>query len=70
MKSKYRVGSRVSVDGFKGTIINIKETYKRNVIVVKVSKKSNRNKFKKSSVNTISLLEDEHGILQFMTVVE
>ena len=69
MKSKYKVGNQVSADGFRGTVINIKETYRKNVLVVKVQSKSNRRQFKKTEIDTISILEYPDGKLSFMTVI-
>lgn len=68
MKSRYRVGSRVSAGGFQGTVVNIKETYRKNVLVVRVKVKSNRKIYKNQVTDFVGLLEDKDG-LRFMNII-
>ena len=69
MASFFREGGRISFNGFKGTIIKITETYRKNVLVVKVKEhpKHIRNK---ESITTIGLFEYPDGKLEFMTIID
>jgi len=68
MASYFKEGSKLSFEGYKGTIIKITETYRKNVIVLKVSEqpkhKSNR------KVDTIGIFEHRDGRLEFMAIID
>lgn len=70
MASFFREGGRLSFNGFKGTIIKITETYRKNVIVLKVSDFPARNPFPGRKVETIGIFEYPDGTLEFMSVID
>ena len=70
MKSYFTEGSRFSFHGFKGTIIKITETYRKNVLVVKVSERPAKNPFPGQVVQTIGIFEYPDGTLEFMSVID
>jgi hypothetical protein len=70
MASFFSEGSRLSFNGFKGTIIKITETYRKNVLVVKVSEIPKRNPFPGRKIETIGIFEYPDGTLEFMTVID
>ena len=69
MASFYKEGMKIQFDGYKGDIIKITETYRKNVLVVKVKEhpKHIRNK---ESITTIGLFEYPDGKLEFMTIID
>ena len=67
MASYFTEGSKLSFEGYKGTIIKITETYRKNVIVLRVTdrpKKSNR------KIETIGIFEYPDGRLEFMAIID
>lgn len=67
MASYFKEGSKLAFEGYKGTIIKITETYRKNVIVLQVSeqpKKVNR------KVETIGIFEHRDGTLEFMAIID
>ena len=63
----YKEGSKIQFEGYKGTVIKITETYRKNVIVVKVSTFP---KYRKNNdTNTLGLFEYPDGRLEFMTLI-
>jgi hypothetical protein len=70
MASFFSEGSKLSFNGFKGTIIKITETYRKNVLVVKVSELPKRNPFPGRKIETIGIFEYPDGTLEFMTVID
>jgi hypothetical protein len=70
MASFFREGGRLSFNGFKGTIIKITETYRKNVIVLKVAEFPARNPFPGRKVETIGIFEYPDGTLEFMSVID
>lgn len=69
MASFFREGSKLTFEGFKGTVIKITETYRKNVIVLKVSEQP-KHKFSNRKVETIGLFEYPDGKLEFMSVID
>jgi hypothetical protein len=70
MSSLFREGSRISYKGIKGTVIRITETYRKNVLVVKVSELPKPNPFPDRRVETIGLFEYPDGKLEFMSIID
>lgn len=70
MASYFREGSRFSFNGFKGTIIKITETYRKNVLVIKVSEIPKNYKTYGKKIETIGIFEYPDGKLEFMCVIE
>jgi len=70
MASYFKEGSRLSFNGYKGTIIKITETYRKNVLVLKVSEYPKKNPFPDRKVETIGLFEYPDGTLEFMSVID
>lgn len=70
MASYFKEGSRLSFNGFKGTIIKITETYRKNVIVLKVSDLPSKNPFPGRKVETIGIFEYPDGTLEFMSIID
>lgn len=74
MASFYKEGSKLNFDGFSGTIIKITETYRKNVLVLKVSKQhtnkynDRRNPLRK--IETIGIFEYPDGRLEFMSIID
>lgn len=70
MASFFKEGSRLSFNGFKGTIVKITETYRKNVLVVKVSERPRNRSFTQSNINTIGIFEYPDGTLEFMSIID
>lgn len=70
MASFFKEGSRLSFNGFKGTIIKITETYRKNVIVLKVSEFPARNPFPGCKIESIGIFEYPDGTLEFMSIID
>lgn len=70
MASYFKEGSRLSFNGFKGTIIKITETYRKNVLVVKVSEFPRQNPFPGRKVEMIGIFEYPDGTLEFMSIID
>jgi hypothetical protein len=70
MASYFTEGSRLSFNGFKGTIIKITETYRKNVLVLKIEEFPARNPFPGRKVEAIGIFEYPDGTLEFMSVID
>ena len=70
MASFFKEGNRLSFHGFKGTIIKITETYRKNVLVLKVSEVPKNNPYTGNNVDTIGIFEYPDGTLEFMSVID
>lgn len=70
MASFYKEGDKIQFEKLKGVIIKITETYRKNVLVVKLT--GSRNKYVKgmTNVHTIGLFEYPTGQLEFMTIID
>lgn len=66
MASFFSEGSKISFNGIKGTVIGITETYRKNVLVIKVSEVPRGY----GRVGTIGLFEYPDGRLEFMNVID
>lgn len=69
MASFFREGSKLSFNGYKGTIIKITETYRKNVLVLKVSEQPKSKRYQEK-VDTIGIFEYPDGTLEFMAVID
>jgi hypothetical protein len=70
MATFFKEGGRLTFNGFKGTIIKITETYRKNVIVLKISEFPKNSPLKEQKVSTIGIFEYPDGKLEFMSVIE
>ncbi|HEY6437708.1 MAG TPA: hypothetical protein VIY47_14040 [Ignavibacteriaceae bacterium] len=70
MASFFREGGKLSFNGFKGTIIKITETYRKNVLVLKISEFPPRNPFPGRKVEAIGIFEYPDGTLEFMSIID
>lgn len=70
MASFFKEGDRMSFHGFKGTIIKITETYRKNVVVIKVSELPPRNPFPGRKIESIGIFEYPDGRLEFMSIID
>ena len=57
MASFFREGERLSFHGFKGKIIKITETYRKNVVVIKVDEFPARNPFPGRKIEFMSIID-------------
>jgi len=69
MASFFKEGSKIQFEGFKGEVIKITETYRKNVLVVKITQFP-RNRYFKSGITTLGLFEYPDGTLEFMAFIE
>ncbi len=70
MASFFREGNNLNFNGFKGTIVKITETYRKNVIVLKVNELPRKNPFPNQKVSMIGIFEYPDGKLEFMSVID
>ena len=74
MKTLYKEGDKISYQGFKGHITQIAETYRKNVLIVKVTETpKHTNNLNKNHVRigtSIGLFEMPDGTLEFMNIIE
>jgi len=70
MASFFREGNTLNFNGFKGTIVKITETYRKNVIVLKVNETPKKNPFANQNVSMIGIFEYPDGKLEFMSVID
>lgn len=70
MASFYREGNKITFDGYKGVIIKITETYRKNVLVVKLTEAPRHDKHKYQKIETVGIFEYPDGKLEFMSVID
>lgn len=70
MASFFREGSNLSFHGFKGTIVQITETYRKNVLVLKLKEQPKTGKYRNQKIERIGLFEYPDGTLEFMAVLD
>lgn len=70
MASFFKEGSKLSFNGYKGTIIKITETYRKNVLVLKVSQVPRNNSFPGRKIEAIGIFEYPDGSLEFMSIID
>ena len=68
MTSYFKQGSRINFNGFKGEVTQITETYKKNVLVVRVREYPKRCPYGRPAM--IGLFEYPDGKLEFMSVID
>lgn len=68
MASFFNEGSKISFEGYKGVITRITETYRKNVLVIKVTELP-RNR-KNEGITSIGIFEYPDGTLEFMSVID
>lgn len=69
MTSFYKEGNKIHFDGYKGVIIKITETYRKNVLVIKITEfPKNKKGFKTTS--SLGLFEYPDGRLEFMSFID
>ena len=68
MASYYKEGSKIQFEGYKGEVIKITETYRKNVLVVKVTSFPKTKSINKSS--SLGLFEYPDGRLEFMAFID
>lgn len=68
MASYYKEGSKIQFEGYRGEVIKITETYRKNVLVVKVTS------FPKTkgvnNTSSLGLFEYPDGKLEFMAFID
>jgi len=69
MASFFREGQNISFNGFKGSIIKITETYRKNVLVIKVNEFP-KNYRDSKNIYSIGIFEYPDGTLEFMAVID
>jgi hypothetical protein len=70
MASFYSDGQQIIFKGFKGRIISITETYRKNVLVLKITEQPAKSPYTNGKVSTIGLFEYPDGKLEFMSVID
>lgn len=73
METMFTKGSMISFNGVRGEVISITETYRKNVLVVKIHSMHRVPKWlyrKIKDVTTIGIFELPGGVLRYMTVIE
>ena len=69
MISFYKDGSKIQFEGYKGIVTAITETYRKNVLVVKVTEFP-KYKQSKHNITSIGLFEYPDGRLEFMSFID
>lgn len=70
MASFYKDGSKIVFEGIKGEVIKITETYRKNVLVVRVTELPKKERYPFGVNSTIGLFEYPTGMLEFMSVID
>lgn len=70
MATFFKEGNKLNFEGFKGTIVKITETYRKNVIVLKVNEMPKDNPYVNHKVDMIGIFEYPNGKLEFMSVID
>lgn len=68
MASYFKEGSKLQFEGYRGIVIKITETYRKNVLVVKISEYPKHKKNRSST--TLGLFEYPDGRLEFMSFID
>jgi hypothetical protein len=69
MTSFYKEGSKVQFEGYKGTVTIVTETYRKNVLIVKITEYPKHGRTGKRA-SSIGLFEYPDGRLEFMSFIE
>lgn len=67
--SLFREGDKISFNGFKGKIIKVTETYRKNVLTVSVTEMPKHTKKNDPKVVQIGLFEYPDGTIELMNKV-
>lgn len=70
MATFYKEGQKLTFNGFKGTIVRITETYKKNVLVLKINESPKRNPYSNGKIDMMGIFEYPDGRLEFMSVID
>ena len=70
MATFFKEGDKLTFEGFKGTIIKITETYRKNVIVLKIAETPKHKPFYGRTIETIGIFEYPDGTLEFMSIID
>lgn len=70
MASFFREGSTLTFNGYKGTIVQITETYRKNVLVLKLIEQPKSGKYRNQKIERIGIFEYPDGTLEFMAVID
>ena len=71
MSSFFREGDKFSHHGIRGSIFKITETYRKNVLVIKVSELPKKNPFFiEKNVEMVGFFEYPDGTIEFMSLIE
>jgi hypothetical protein len=68
MASFYKEGSKVQFEGYRGEVIMITETYRKNVLVIKITEFPRTKHVNQTS--TLGLFEYPDGRLEFMSFID
>jgi hypothetical protein len=69
MASYYKEGSKLQFEGYKGEVVKITETYRKNVLVIKIAEyPQGRNR--RENVSLLGLFEYPDGRLEFMSFID
>lgn len=69
MASYYKEGSKLQFEGYKGEVVKITETYRKNVLVIKITEYPPvRNR--RENVSLLGLFEYPDGRLEFMSFID
>jgi hypothetical protein len=69
MASYYKEGSKLQFEGYKGEVIKITETYRKNVLVIKVTEFPRHHR-QQTAGCSLGLFEYPDGRLEFMAFID
>jgi len=70
MATYYKEGQKLTFNGFKGTVTRVTETYRKNVIVMKVSEQPKKNPYSDGKIDYMGIFEYPDGKLEFMSIID
>jgi len=68
MASYYKEGSKIQFEGYRGEVTKITETYRKNVLVVKITEYPRTRNSKQTPI--LGLFEYPDGRLEFMAFID
>ncbi len=69
MASYFKEGSKIQFEGYRGIVTSITETYRKNVLVVRITQHPPHRLNKRNSAS-IGLFEYPDGRLEFMNFID
>jgi hypothetical protein len=69
MTSYYKEGSKLQFEGYKGEVVKITETYRKNVLVIKITEYPRCNN-RRENTSLLGLFEYPDGRLEFMSFID